>query len=129
EVQFELNLRVTDLILREEAGKKRVDRILYERRDASDEIKVNNADYVIVTLGSMTEASRLGSMDSAPVLGGKTYGGAWTLWEKIAAGNPEFGRPRTFTDRVEQSKWLSFTATLHDPSFFRLVGDFTSNIP
>ena len=129
EVQFELNVRVTDLVLREEAGKKRVDRILYERRGVSDEIKVNNADNVIVTLGSMTEASRLGSMDSAPVLSGKTDGGAWTLWEKIAAGNPEFGRPSTFADRIEESKWISFTATLRDPTFFRLVRDFTSNIP
>ncbi len=129
EVQFELNVRVTDLVLREEAGKKRVDRILYERRGISDEIKVNNADSVIVTLGSMTEAASLGSMDSAPVLNGKSDGGAWTLWEKIAAGSPEFGRPCAFADRVEQSKWISFTATLRDPSFFRLVRDFTSNIP
>jgi oleate hydratase len=129
EVQFELNVRVTDLVLREEAGKKRVDRILYERRGISEEIRVNNADNVIVTLGSMTEASSLGSMDSAPVLNGKSDGGAWTLWEKIAAGRPEFGRPCTFTDRVEQSKWISFTVTLRDPSFFRLVRDFTSNRP
>ncbi len=129
EVQFELNIRVNDLVLREEAGNKRVDRILYERRGSSDEIMVNNSDYVIVTLGSMTEASSLGSMDSPPVLNGKADGGAWTLWEKIAAGRPEFGRPCAFTDRVEQSKWISFTATLRDPSFFRLVRDFTSNIP
>ena len=128
-VQFELNVRVTDLILREEAGKKKVDRILYERRGVSDEIKVNSADKVVVTLGSMTEASSLGSMDSAPVLSGKSDGGAWTLWEKIAAGRPEFGRPSTFTDRIAQSKWVSFTATLRDQGFFRLVRDFTGNIP
>jgi oleate hydratase len=68
-------------------------------------------------------------MDSAPVLNGKTDGGAWTLWEKIAAGRPEFGHPCTFTDRIDQSKWISFTATLRDPSFFRLVRDFTGNVP
>src|ERR1019366_1488816 len=78
-VQFELDVRVTDLVLREEAGEKRVDRILYKHRGRSDEITVGNADYVIVTLGSMTEASNLGSMDSAPVLNGKADGGAWTL--------------------------------------------------
>jgi len=77
----------------------------------------------------MTEASSLGFMDSVPVLNGKTDGGAWTLWEKIAAGRPEFGRPCTFTDRVDQSKWISFTATLRDPTFFRLVRDFTGNVP
>jgi len=128
-VQFELNVRVTDLALREDAGKKRVDRILYKRRALSDEIKVGDDDYVIVTLGSMTEASSLGSMDSAPVLNGKTDGGAWTLWEKIAAGRAEFGCPCTFTDRIDQSKWISFTATLRDRSFFRLLRDFTGNVP
>lgn len=129
DVQFELNVRVTDVALREDAGKKRVDRILFERRGLSDEIKVGNNDYVIVTLGSMAEASSLGSMDSAPALNGKADGGAWVLWEKIAAGRPEFGQPCTFTDRIDQSKWISFTATLRDPSFFRLVHDFTGNVP
>src|ERR1039458_920931 len=60
EVQFELNVSVTDLALREDAGKKRVDRILYRRRGVSNEIEVGDDDYVIVTLGSMTEASNLG---------------------------------------------------------------------
>ena len=128
-VQFELNVRVTDLILREEAGKNKVDRIICTRKGHSGEIKVGNTDKVVVTLGSMTEASSLGSMDSAPVLNGKADGGAWTLWEKIAAGRPEFGIPSTFTDRIEQSKWISFTATLRDRSFFRLLRDFTGNVP
>ncbi len=129
QVQFELNACVTDLAMREESGKKRVDRICYRRTGDSHEIEVGRDDYVIVTLGSMTEASSFGSMDSVPILNGKSVGGAWTLWEKIAACHPEFGRPRTFSGRVDQSKWISFTATLHDPSFFLLLRDFTGNIP
>ena len=39
------------------------------------EIELSRDDFVIVTLGSMTEASSLGSMDSAPVLNGKTSRG------------------------------------------------------
>jgi oleate hydratase len=66
----------------------------------------------------MTEASSLGSMDSAPTLNGKADGGAWTLWEKIADGRPElFGCPSTFDDHIDESKWMSFTTTQHDPSF------------
>jgi oleate hydratase len=128
-VQFELNTRVTDLILREESDRKTVERIAYTRSGASGEIGVSEADLVIVTLGSMTEASSLGSMDSAPVLKDKADGGAWTLWEKIAAGRPEFGRPSVFADHIDESKWVSFTTTLHDPTFFRLVRDFTGNVP
>ena len=63
--------------------------------------------------------SSLGSMDSAPVLKGKADGGAWTLWEKIAAGRPGVRSPSTFDDHIDESKWVSFTTTQHDPTFFR----------
>ena len=87
-VHFELNTRVTDFVLHEEAAKKTVRRIVYTRNGVAGEIEVGPNDYVIATLGSMTEASSLGSMDCAPVLEDKLDGGAWTLWEKIA--NPMF---------------------------------------
>ncbi len=127
-VRFELNARVTDLVLGEEAGKTRVERIVYEREGRGGEIAVDAKDLVIVTLGSMTEASSLGSMDSAPVLKGKADGGAWTLWERLAAGRPEFGRPSVFADHVDESKWVSFTTTQHDSTFFRIVRDSTGNV-
>ena len=128
-VKFELETRVTDLELREQAGETIVDRIIYEQNGQTGEIEVGPKDYVLVTLGSMTEASSLGSMDLAPALKGKTDGGAWTLWEKIAAGRPEFGRPSVFADHIEESKWVSFTTTLHDQSFLRIVRDLTGNVP
>jgi oleate hydratase len=34
-----------------------------------------------------------------------------------------------FTDHIEESKWVSFTTTLHDPAFFRLIRDLTGNVP
>ena len=128
-VRFELNTRVTDFVLSEEADRKTVERIVYTRNGVSGEIVVGEKDFVIVTLGSMTEASSLGSMDSAPVLNGKTEGGAWTLWEKLAAGRPAFGQPSVFADHIEESKWVSFTTTQRDPTFFRLVRDLTGNVP
>jgi oleate hydratase len=126
-VRFELNTRVTDLVFGEEA--KAVERILYERGGISGELEVGRDDYVMVTLGSMTEASSLGSMDSAPVLNGKSSRGAWALWQKIAGGRPEFGRPSVFVDHIDQSKWVSFTTTLRDSPFFRIVRDVTGNVP
>jgi oleate hydratase len=77
----------------------------------------------------MTEASSTGSMDSAPVLRGKADGGSWRLWEKIAAGYPQFGRPANFSDHINESKWVSFTTTLHDPTLFRIIRDLTGNVP
>ena len=127
-VRFELNTRVTDIVLAEDAGKTRVERIVYERQGRVAEISVAASDRVIATLGSMTEASSLGSMNSAPLLKGKADGGAWTLWEKLAAGRLEFGRPAVFADHVDESKWVSFTTTQHDPTFFRIVRDSTGNV-
>jgi oleate hydratase len=128
-VRFELNTRVTDLHVDQQDGEKRVKRIVYERGGRAGEIAIGASDHVLVTLGSMTEASSLGTMDTAPVLNGKAGGGAWTLWEKIANGRPEFGRPSVFADHIDESKWVSFTTTLHNPSFLRIVHDFTGNVP
>jgi oleate hydratase len=128
-VNFELNTRVTGLGLSEQDGGKTVTSIAYERDGKAGEVAVGAGDYVLVTLGSMTEASSLGTNDTAPVLNGKADGGAWTLWENIAAGRPEFGRPSVFTDHIDESKWVSFTTTLRDPAFLRIVRDFTGNVP
>jgi oleate hydratase len=39
------------------------------------------------------------------------------------------GRPANFSDHIEESKWLSFTTTFHNPTFFQLVRDLTGNVP
>jgi oleate hydratase len=68
-------------------------------------------------------------MDSAAIERGKVDGGSWALWEKIADGRAQFGRPSNFADHTKQSKWRSFTITLHDPKFFELILDLTGNVP
>jgi oleate hydratase len=128
-VHFELNTSVTDLGFTRGEGKGSVDRIAVCRAGIAGELAVTPRDYVLVTLGSMTEASSLGTMDTAPAVRTKQDGGAWTLWETIAAGRPEFGRPAVFADHVDQSKWVSFTATLHEPTLLRFVRDLTGNVP
>jgi oleate hydratase len=128
-VNFELNTCVTDLAFRHDPNGSVVERILCERNGRADAIDVAEREKVIVTLGSMAEASSLGSMDSAPLLNGKSSGGAWALWERIAAGQPLFGHPANFTGHIDESKWVSFTTTLHDPTFFRLIRDLTGNVP
>ncbi|MFA6267566.1 MAG: oleate hydratase [Pseudolabrys sp.] len=128
-VRFETGTRVTDLAFGGSAGARRVNAIEYELAGKTGRIDVGANDHVIVTLGSMTDASALGSMDAAAALKGKSDGASFLLWEKLAAGRPEFGNPAAFTDHIDQSKWLSFTTTLHDPVFFDLVRDFTGNVP
>ena len=115
-VQFELNVRVTDLVLRGGSRPEESRSHLIQAQGLSDEIKVGRRlchRHPGFHDGGLQ--SRLHGLRARP--NGKADGGAWTLWEKIAAGRPEFGHPCAFTDRVEESKWISFTATLRDPSF------------
>ncbi|MDR3415921.1 MAG: oleate hydratase [Nevskia sp.] len=126
-VRFLTGCRVTDLDFRRGLDGKAVERIRYTRDGAPGAITVADADYVFVTLGSMTAASSLGSMTTAPGLDTRDPGAAWTLWETLARANPEFGRPAAFNGDVAGSKWLSFTATLRDPLFFELMEKFSGN--
>ncbi len=128
-VVFAMNTTVIDLVFSESAGAKRVQQIVVRRDSASAEIVLRPIDRVLVTLGSITEGSSLGAMDTAAAVRGKADGVAWTLWETIAAGRPEFGNPGVFCDDVEQSKWVSFTTTMSDPALLRVVRDLTGNVP
>jgi oleate hydratase len=124
-----LNTTVADLVLLQDRAGFAVDKIVVEEDGVLKKICVTEDDRVIVTLGSMTEGSSLGSMDSAAALLGKADGGSWILWEKIAAGKTQFGHPSNFADHIEQSKWMSFTTTLRDSTFFELIRDLTGNVP
>jgi oleate hydratase len=128
-VRFMLNTTVIDLGLLTDRAGFAVDKIVVQENGVLRSIRVTEDDKVIVTVGSMTEGSSLGSMDSAAVLLGKTDGGSWALWEKIAAGQTQFGHPSNFADHIEQSKWMSFTTTLRDFTFFQLIRDLTGNVP
>ncbi len=128
-VNFRFNTRVSALDLYYQADGYLVRGIHCEQEERGADIKVNAGDRVLVTLGSMTEASSLGTMDTPAPLRGQPDGGAWALWEAIAAFQPQFGRPSNFTGHIEQSKWMSFTTTLHDPLFFDRVRDLTGNVP
>ena len=128
-VEFRTNTRVADLGSQFRAGRHHVTSIEYESNGRAEQTPLGEADRVIVTLGSMTDAASLGTMETAPALLGKPDGDAWRLWERLAEGRPEFGNPSVFDSHVEQSKWVSFTITLHDPALLRLVREATGNIP
>ncbi|WP_420238297.1 oleate hydratase [Telmatobacter bradus] len=128
-VKIMLDTDVIDLSFYYEDDSYSVDQIIIDNGACLKEIAINKQDRVIITLGSMTEASSLGSMESPPPLLGKPDRGSWALWEKIAEDHAQFGRPDNFAEHIEQSKWISFTTTLHDPMFFQLIHDLTGNVP
>ena len=128
-VQFRLGTTIKDISFTDRDGKTFVDAIAFEQAGKTGTIAVAARDVVIATLGSMTEASSNGTMDTVPVLNDKRTGGAWALWESIAKGRPELGKPANFADHVDESKWMSFTATLKNTELFDLIRDFTGNVP
>lgn len=128
-VRFHFNTRVLDLALIHGLDGYAVEQIFCEINGVKQAIRVAGTDRVMVTLGSMTEASTVGTTESAPILRGKSDAGSWKLWEKLATQQSDCGRPSSFADHVDQSKWVSFTTTLHDPMFFDAIRDLTGNAP
>jgi oleate hydratase len=126
-VQFVMGAKVTGMDFKYGQNGKGVERIDYRCDGTQHEIAVGSDDLVFVTNGSMTAASSLGSMTSPPRLVTKDEGGSWALWESLAKDHSDFGRPSAFNGNISQSKWLSFTATLRDPTFFGLMEEFTGN--
>jgi len=119
--------RVTDLDHAAQDGKFRVTGIHCLWQGQPTLIAVNDADLVFLQNGSMTDASSLGSMTSAPAKLTKTDSGGWALWEKLARDRPEFGNPAAFNSCIAQSCWESFTVTLKNPTFFDKMRQFSGN--
>ena len=126
-VIFETGVKVTDLGFSPSDDKKSVNQIRYIKNSTESVIQVSEGDFVLVTIGSMTADSRLGSMQSAPELVTIKLDGSWLLWEAIAKHSPEFGRPFVFDSRVAESKWESFTVTSNGTEFFDMMEQFSGN--
>ncbi|MFO7855851.1 MAG: oleate hydratase [Paracoccaceae bacterium] len=122
-VVLETDSTVTDVELEGEAERRHVRGLVL---DGERVVEVGRDDRVLITLGSMTDGSQIGSATASPdPEPGATP--AWTLWRKLAAGRSEFGRPEVFCGDTQRSAWSSFTATLDGPDFFDFMEEFTGN--
>jgi oleate hydratase len=128
-VRLVTDCKVTDLDHKTEDGKFSVTGINCLRHAKNEKFIVNEGDFVFLQNGSMTDASSLGSMTSAPRKLTKVDSGGWTLWEKLAEGRPQFGNPAAFNSCIAQSCWESFTVTLSNSAFFDKMYQFSGNVP
>ncbi|HEY8025729.1 MAG TPA: oleate hydratase [Burkholderiaceae bacterium] len=132
-VQFRFGCEVTDIDHRIENGKFTVTAIHATSNRVEQTIAVNDGDVVFLQNGSMTDASTMGGMHSAPEKTdkqtGKPAGKNWALWEKLAERQAGFGKPAVFNSSVAESNWQSFTVTLKDPAFFDKMLAFSGNEP
>lgn len=126
-VRFISDRRVTDMDLADKDGKVRVKGLTIDQGGTKVVVTLADDDLVFFQNGSMTDASSLGSMTSPPEPRTKADSEGWALWEKIAAGRPEFGNPAAFNSSIPESYWASFTVTCRDREFFEQMEAFTGN--
>ena len=125
-VTLQLGTRVTDLRLAQ-GGPLTAEAITWSRDGRTEETVLGPDDLVLVTNGSMTANSTLGSTDTVPVRDTVTASGSWQLWETLAAKRPGLGNPKVFDSTTEDSTWESFTVTTKDPTFFTLMEAFSGS--
>jgi oleate hydratase len=118
---------VTDMTIATEQGKHRVTQLTLEHDGQIRNIDIADGDLVFLQNGSMTDATSLGSQDAPPPRLTKQDSQGWTLWEKIAAGRPEFGNPAAFNASIPESCWESFTVTCRNTRFFDAMQSFSGN--
>ncbi|KAJ8518198.1 hypothetical protein ONZ45_g4701 [Pleurotus djamor] len=132
-VQFVNETKIIDVDFDVDADKTvTAKRIHTSSQGSSRVIEVAPGDLVFVTNGSMTSASSLGSMDAPPqTIIDPKYDGAWSLWTSIAfkLGEKFAGNPSHFINRIDESKWESFTITMKDPLLLNLLVEWSGNIP
>lgn len=114
---------VTDLDLAPGPG-TRVEGIRLDRHGRHERIHVAPQDLVLITNGSMTDSSSLGSHTTAPPPHPRRSD-AWLLWHRLARGRDDFGNPDAFDKNIPASQWESFTVTATDPSFLDALEKFS----
>jgi len=126
-VNLHTNTFVRDIDFADSNALTTITGIALENQVETRHIGVGEDDLVFVTLGSMTEASTLGTMEVPARWQTDPNRGAWALWRNIARHSSDFGQPDVFCGQVEKSKWESFTVTLRDPLFFEFMEQLTGN--
>ena len=125
-VTLQLGTRVTDLALAD-GDKLTATAITWERDGRIEEVALGTHDLVLVTNGSMTADSTVGTTDTAAVLDGSGAPSAFALWQTLANKHPGLGDPHVFDSSIEDSTWESFTVTTKDPTFFQLMEKFSGS--
>ena len=126
--QFAMNCPVTDVDFDIDGSLKVATAIHYLDDNEQKTIFLSKDDCLFMTLGSMVEDARVGSM-TAPVRHDivSTSDGAWSLWKHISRYHDDFGNPGVFCEHTDKSQWMSFTVTLKSPDFFSFMEEFTGN--
>jgi oleate hydratase len=124
-VNFHLNSSVIDVDFLPSLDELTAQGLTVERAGAREKVTVAPSDLVFVTNGSQLADFSVGSMASPPPA--INTGRSWALWETLSRGRREFGNPAVFFGHPEDSRWVTFTVTARDDTFFNRLKQFTGN--
>ena len=128
-VKFESGVTVKDVDFVESDDVRVANALHIERNGQAQKIPLGAQDYVFLTLGSMTADATYGGDDTVPPLIRDKRDGGFELWETLASKADDFGRPNAFCGNVDESKWESFTLTMHGKALLQRIIDFSGNEP
>ncbi len=112
-VHFMYDTQVRNIVMEKQDGKKIARRIIYIQDGKEKEINLTENDLVFVTNGSITESSTYGDQHHKAELN-PSSGGSWSLWKNMAVQDDSFGKPVKFCGNIEESCFISATATTLD---------------
>ncbi|MCD0450636.1 oleate hydratase [Actinocorallia sp. API 0066] len=127
-VRTEYGVTVTDAHFAD-AACRRMTALDVVKDGVQERIELGAADKVFLTLGSMTADTTYGDRTTVPEIIRDKRDGSWRLWERLADKAPDFGRPLAFSGSVDETKWESFTLTLHSPALLERITAYTGNVP
>jgi oleate hydratase len=128
-VDFRFYAKVTDLQMNADGHPTAVSKIVLQDEQL---IEVNQADIVMVTIGSSISGLQLGANLEPPPLpsqSDKFIDGDWSLWLKLSQKSHKFGDPLNFNAHVPLSRLETFTVTLRDSEFMQLYEKLTHDSP
>jgi oleate hydratase len=126
-VNFLTGAFVTDLGFAPSSGRITVDRLDYARGGAATSVAVAPEDIVLVTTGSQAADLAVGAMNKVP--SPQPTGRSWALWERLALGRTDFGKPDVFfgAPRIPDSLWVTFTVTDTGTEFVERMAALTGS--
>jgi len=128
-VKFDFGTQVIDIDFVTSSAGKTVTAIHCIVNGTQKTVALSEHDYVFITNGSIVDSTDTGSMTQPAVQKTKETSGSWTLWERIASKDRAFGNPAVFSNQIDLQKWVSFTVTMHDPTFLRHLSAVYGYIP
>jgi oleate hydratase len=128
-VRFQTATSVVDMEIADTAQETVVTALTLRDSRGDRRIALTRNDLVFFTNGSLTQNAAMGDTHTVAKLNRDNRDrGCFTLWEKLAARNPKFGRPEVFLSDIDKTNWVSFFPTIKgDRTFYDFMEAKTGN--